>query len=93
LRWCLDLGGSEVSGLAMYNAGTNRVRAGGTPKSTLDYVSRILAFRDGLDELFEKELSVRWQVAENGDILPSSSRKSAGIRKAAARFPILNASR
>jgi hypothetical protein len=42
LRHCLDTGGSEVSALAMYNAGTNRVSSAGTPKSTLDYASRIL---------------------------------------------------
>jgi hypothetical protein len=42
LRHCLDLGGSEVAALAMYNAGTNRVNSANTPKSTLDYASRIL---------------------------------------------------
>jgi hypothetical protein len=42
LRWCLDSGGNEVAALAMYNAGTKRVSTGGTPKRTLDYVSRIL---------------------------------------------------
>jgi hypothetical protein len=42
LRHCLDPGGSAVAALAMYNAGTNRVNSAGTPKSTLDYASRIL---------------------------------------------------
>lgn len=42
LRWCLGTAGSEVAGLAMYNAGAGRVRSMGTPKSTLDYVARIL---------------------------------------------------
>ena len=93
LRWCLDIGTSEVSGLAMYNAGTNRVRADGTPKTTLDYVSRVLAFRDGLNELFERDLAIRWEVAENGDIHPAASRRSSSVRVAAFRFPILNASR
>jgi soluble lytic murein transglycosylase-like protein len=93
LRWCLDLGGSEVAGLAMYNAGTNRVRADSTPKATLDYVSRVLAFRDGLNDLFDKELAIRWQVAENGDVLPAVNRRLGEGRVTPSRFPILNASR
>jgi hypothetical protein len=52
LRWCLDDGGSEVAGLAMYNAGRGRVRSGATPKVTLDYVSRILENRRKIEELF-----------------------------------------
>jgi soluble lytic murein transglycosylase-like protein len=55
LRWCLDAGGSEVAGLAMYNAGTNRVKAGTTPRHTLDHVSRILEFRNGIEALFQVE--------------------------------------
>jgi hypothetical protein len=52
LRWCLDEGGSEVAGLAMYNAGRGRVRSGATPKLTLDYVSRILENRRKIEEIF-----------------------------------------
>jgi hypothetical protein len=55
LRWCLDTGGSEVTGLAMYNAGTNRVRSGGAPKTTLDYVGRILRSREKIEGLFQAE--------------------------------------
>jgi hypothetical protein len=55
LRWCLDTGGSEVEGLAMYNAGTGRVTAGTTPRQTLTYVSRILEFRNGIETLFQDE--------------------------------------
>lgn len=57
LRWCLDFAGTEVAGLAMYNAGTNRVRTGGTPKNTLDYVSRIINRQRKIDELFIIEYS------------------------------------
>jgi hypothetical protein len=53
LRWCLDSGGSLVAGLAMYNAGTNRVTAGGTPKRTLDYISNILDSKQRIEDLFE----------------------------------------
>jgi hypothetical protein len=52
LRWCLDLGGSEVAALAMYNAGTTRVRSGGTPKNTLDYISRVLENQRKIEDLF-----------------------------------------
>ena len=52
LRHCLDSGGSEIAALAMYNAGTNRVRSTGTPKSTLDYVSRILENRRKIEVRF-----------------------------------------
>jgi hypothetical protein len=55
LRWCLDNGDSEVAGLAMYNAGTTRVRFEGTPKNTLDYVSRIQESRRKIEELFQYE--------------------------------------
>jgi len=52
LRYCLDAGGSEIAALAMYNAGTNRVNSSGTPRSTLDYVSRIMENRRGIENLF-----------------------------------------
>jgi hypothetical protein len=54
LRWCLDSGGSLVAGLAMYNAGTNRVTAGSTPKRTLDYVSNILNSKQRIEDVFEE---------------------------------------
>lgn len=52
LRWCLDAGGSVVAGLAMYNAGTNRVKGDGTPKRTLDYISYILEFQRKIEDAF-----------------------------------------
>ncbi|MDR2104010.1 MAG: lytic transglycosylase domain-containing protein [Treponema sp.] len=55
LRWCIDSGGSEIAGLAMYNAGTNRVRQNGAPKNTLDYISRVLAYQNRIEEFFRSE--------------------------------------
>jgi len=52
LRFCLDFGGTEIAALAMYNAGTGRVRSTGTPKSTLDYVHRILQNRQRIETQF-----------------------------------------
>jgi hypothetical protein len=63
LRWCLNTGGSEVAALAMYNAGTTRVRAGETPKKTLDYVSRILNYRQRVEDLFQTECFQQWDIS------------------------------
>lgn len=63
LKHCLNTAGSEVAALAMYNAGTNRVRSGGTPKKTLDYVSLILDFKQGVEELFYSECIIPWAMA------------------------------
>ena len=52
LRHCLDTGGSEIAALAMYNAGAGRVNSSGTPRSTLDYISRIMENRWKIEERF-----------------------------------------
>ena len=56
LSFCLDTAGNEVAALAMYNAGTNRVRTGGTPQMTLNYVDKIFSYKEGLDALLYSEL-------------------------------------
>ena len=68
LRWCLNTAGTEVAGLAMYNAGTVRVRSAGTPKKTLDYISRILKHQRKMEELFKAEYSriARMESADTG---------------------------
>jgi hypothetical protein len=53
LRQCLNTAGSEIAALAMYNAGETRVSSVGTPKSTLDYISRILKRQRKIEERFE----------------------------------------
>jgi hypothetical protein len=50
----MDIGGTEIAALAMYNAGTVRVRNTGTPKTTLDYVSRILENRSRVERRFQE---------------------------------------
>jgi hypothetical protein len=52
LRFCLDNGGTDVTALAMYNAGASRVRGAGTPSTTLDYISRILENRWEIEARF-----------------------------------------
>ena len=64
LRWCLDTAGTDVAGLAMYNAGITRVRQVGTPKSTLDYISRILDRRRRIEERFIAEYA---RIADRED--------------------------
>jgi hypothetical protein len=56
LRHCLDFGGSEISALAMYNAGTGRVSTTGAPKVTLNYISRILENRTKIESRFHTML-------------------------------------
>lgn len=56
LRFCLDTAGNEIAALAMYNAGTTRVRNNSTPQSTLNYVSKIMDYQQGLDELFNEQI-------------------------------------
>jgi soluble lytic murein transglycosylase-like protein len=56
LRFCLDTAGNEVSALAMYNAGTTKVRSDNTPRRTLNYISDILAYRDAIEDMFQSKV-------------------------------------
>ncbi|MDR0444197.1 MAG: transglycosylase SLT domain-containing protein [Treponema sp.] len=71
LKHCIETGGSEVSALAMYNAGTGRVRTTGAPKVTLDYINRILENRLTIEEKFYsrylREAEIRLAEAEDDD--------------------------
>jgi hypothetical protein len=55
----------------MYNAGLNRVRAGSTPKRTLDYISRIINRQRKIDELFVSSYSPQAGIIEvpEGEII------------------------
>jgi hypothetical protein len=77
LRWCLDTSGSEVPALATYNAGLRRVTTGGTPKRTLDYISRVLQLKNGIEALFESKCPREAPaVAETKKQLKSEGMKS-----------------
>lgn len=71
LRHCLNIGGTEVSALAMYNAGAGRVRSTGAPFVTLNYISRILENRQRIESHFhsrlirEEELRIAASIAES----------------------------
>lgn len=64
LRFCLDTAGNEVAALAMYNAGTTKVKTGTTPQKTLDYVSKIIEYKNGLDAIFSNQVVAKAQTAE-----------------------------
>jgi len=52
LRHCLNSGNNEISALAMYNAGTGRIKTTGAPEATLKYISRILENRKKIESGF-----------------------------------------
>jgi len=56
LRQCLNSGGTEISALAMYNAGAGRIRSTGAPEVTLNYVNRILENRRKIESRFHSRL-------------------------------------
>ncbi|MDP3177248.1 MAG: transglycosylase SLT domain-containing protein [Spirochaetaceae bacterium] len=58
LQFCLRTAGNEVAALAMYNAGRTRVSKGRTPQKTLNYVHRIMSYRDNIESLFVAKVVV-----------------------------------
>ena len=52
----MDTAGNEIAGLAMYNAGTVKVRRNSTPQITLNYISQIEHYKAALEENFESEV-------------------------------------
>lgn len=62
LRFCLNSAGNEVAALAMYNAGTNKVRSNSTPQTTLNYVSKIISYKTDLESLFAGEVLAFYDV-------------------------------
>ena len=65
LRYCLDIGGNEISALAMYNAGTHRVRNNRTPQMTLNHISHIVTYRRGLEDMFNVKVASVFRNKEN----------------------------
>lgn len=69
LRFCLNSAGNEIAALAMYNAGTNKVRNGNTPQVTLNYISKIEEYRSFLEDTFATEVVAFYSVRESTDKL------------------------
>ena len=94
LRYCLDRGGSLVSGLAMYNAGAVRVATGdGAPKRTLDYVSLILDTRKRIERLYVEREPVAEDVEIAADVLVIEAAPSPVVPRLAHLAPILRMGR
>ena len=55
LRYCMDVAGNDITALAMYNAGTSRVKQNKTPQHTLNYVAKISNYRGRLESKFSTE--------------------------------------
>jgi hypothetical protein len=73
LRWCLDTGGTEITALAMYNAGTNRVQSLGAPRKTLDYIYRVLEYRKRIEAAFYTEVAAMpREQEETGETLAAA---------------------
>jgi hypothetical protein len=82
LRWCVDTAGSELAGLAMYNAGANRVSSNQTPKKTLDYVSRILEMRNRIEDAFRVEYFLKEGLSVSQEPAAVSEKKSELVQLA-----------
>lgn len=76
LRHCLNTGGTEIAALAMYNAGTGRVKSSGTPKTTLDYIDRILENR--------RKIEIQFQMNVRQEAESLAAEKSRSIGRAGA---------
>jgi hypothetical protein len=79
LRWCLDTAGSELAGLAMYNAGVTRVTSNQTPKKTLDYVSRILEMRNRVEDAFRVEYFLKEGLSVSREAKEAASEKKSEL--------------
>lgn len=62
LRYCMDVAGNEITALAMYNAGTARVKANKTPQHTLNYVAKISRYKEKLDIRFDSDIVAFYQT-------------------------------
>jgi soluble lytic murein transglycosylase-like protein len=71
LKKCIDRGGNEIVGLAMYNAGSGRVTGNGTPKMTLDYISKIIDYREEIDAFIIDSMVQERSIVESGQNINS----------------------
>ncbi len=67
LAGCIEKGGNEIVGLAMYNAGSGRVTGRGTPKMTLDYISKIMSYKKKIDAFIMDSMVTERSIVETGN--------------------------
>lgn len=70
LRFCLNVAGNEISALAMYNAGTSKVRTNSTPQRTLDYIGKIMGYQEMIERLFSDEVLSYYDNAPLNEGIP-----------------------
>ncbi len=66
LKYCLERGENQITALAMYNAGPRRVTERGAPLVTLEYINKILSYREQLQRDFESKLKIASLEAKLG---------------------------
>jgi hypothetical protein len=88
LKWCLDTGGSELVGLAIYNAGSTRINTDQTPRKTLSYASRVMDFKERIEESFRYEHLLRegFRVSYKPDPVAATNERKWELIQAAI-FP------
>ncbi len=62
----IEKGGNEIVGLAMYNAGSGRVNGSGTPKMTLDYISKIMDYKKEIDAFIMDTMVTERSIVNSG---------------------------
>ena len=75
LRFCIDVAGNEITALAMYNAGTSRVKNNKTPQHTLNYVGKIERYRSRLDGMFSTEVLAFYDSGRSSELAMVNSKK------------------
>lgn len=67
----IERGGNEIVGLAMYNAGSGRVTGSGTPKMTLDYISKIIDYKKEIDAFILDTMVTERSIVNSGHKMDS----------------------
>lgn len=75
LRYCLNVAGNEISALAMYNAGSSKVKRNSTPQSTLNYIAQIDNYREVIEESFKSEVMSYYPMEEFGSMEQAVAKK------------------
>lgn len=73
LRYCIDVAGNEITGLAIYNAGAMKVKSNKTPQRTLNYVSMVTNYKNKLESQFAGEVLAFYGNGSNSKELAISN--------------------
>lgn len=77
LKFCMGVAGNTVSALAMYNAGTTKVKSNSTPQTTLSYVGKVMLYRQNIEMLFDSEVLRHYEEDTDGGA--DSTTHSTGV--------------